>query len=41
VRLAQSISSPEDRALLMEMAAMWLRLAKRAEAMGKGPDAEK
>jgi hypothetical protein len=41
VRLAQSISSPEDRALLMEMAAMWLRLADRAEAVGKEPDAGK
>ena len=41
VRLAQSISSPEDRALLMEMAAMWLRLAERAESMAKTSDAGK
>ena len=41
VRLAQSVSGPEDRTLLMEMAAMWLRLAERAEAMGKDPDTEK
>jgi hypothetical protein len=30
-RLAQSISAPKDRALLIEMAAMWLRLADRSE----------
>jgi hypothetical protein len=41
VRLAQSVSGPEDKALLMEMAAMWLRLADRAEARDKEPDAEK
>jgi hypothetical protein len=41
VRLAQSVSSPEDRTLLMEKAAMWLRLAERAEAMGKDPGAQK
>jgi len=40
VRLAQSVSGPEDRTLLMEMAAMWLRLAERAEAMVKNSDAE-
>ena len=39
VRLAQSVSGPEDRTLL-EMAAMWLRLAERAEAMVKNSDAE-
>jgi hypothetical protein len=41
VRFAQSVSAPDDRVLLMEMAAMWLRLAERAEAIGKGPDSEK
>jgi hypothetical protein len=40
VRLAQSVSGPEDRTLLMEMAAMWLRLAERTVARGKEPDAE-
>jgi hypothetical protein len=35
VRLAQSVSAPQDRALLMEMAAMWLRLADHAETVGK------
>ena len=33
LRFAQLISAPEDRALLTEMAAMWLRLADRAELM--------
>ena len=41
VRLAQSVSGPEDRTLLMEMAAIWLRLAERAEAMVKNSDAGK
>ena len=40
VRLAQSVSGAGDKVLLMEMAAMWLRLAERAEAMGQEPDAE-
>jgi hypothetical protein len=37
-RLAQSVSAPQDRAVLMEMAAMWLRLAERAEATGVDPE---
>jgi hypothetical protein len=31
LRLAQSVSASGDRVLLIEMAAMWLRLADRAE----------
>jgi hypothetical protein len=30
-RLAQSVSAPKDRAVLTEMAAIWLRLADRSE----------
>ena len=37
LRLAHSASSPTDRALLMEMAALWQRLAERAEETGKDP----
>jgi hypothetical protein len=37
VRLAQSVSSLGDRATLMEMAAIWMRLAERAEATVKVP----
>jgi hypothetical protein len=33
LRLAQSASAPQDRALLAEMAAMWLRLAEFAESI--------
>ena len=33
LRLAQLVSAPNDRALLTEMAAMWHRLADRAELM--------
>ena len=33
LRFAQLVSAPRDRALLTEMAAMWLRLADRAEIM--------
>jgi hypothetical protein len=33
LRFAQLVSTPDDRALLTEMAAMWLRLADRAELM--------
>src|SRR5258708_7217232 len=35
LRLALSVGAPGDRALLMEMAAMWLRLVERAERMTK------
>jgi hypothetical protein len=35
LQLAQSASSPADRALLMEMAVLWQRLAERAEKTGK------
>jgi hypothetical protein len=34
VRLAQSVSAAGDRAVLIEMAAMWMRLPDRAEATG-------
>jgi hypothetical protein len=34
-RFAQLVSAPDDRALLTEMAAMWLRLAGRAELMSE------
>jgi hypothetical protein len=37
VRLAHSVAAPVDRAVLMEMAAMWMRLAERAEVVGKDP----
>jgi hypothetical protein len=30
LRLAQSVSTPGDRTVLVEMAAAWLRLAERA-----------
>jgi len=33
LRFARLVSAPDDRALLTEMAAMWLRLADRAELM--------
>jgi hypothetical protein len=33
LRFAQLVSTPHDRALLTEMAAMWLRLADRTEIM--------
>ena len=32
VRVSQTLTKPEDKALLMEMASIWLRLAERAEA---------
>jgi hypothetical protein len=32
LRLAQSTSGPQDKRLLAEMAAMWLRLAEFAES---------
>ena len=32
LRLAETFRSSVDRTLLIEMAAMWLRLAERAEA---------
>ncbi len=32
LQLAQAVSTPEDKALLLEMAMLWLRLAQRAEA---------
>jgi hypothetical protein len=32
LRLAQLASAPKDKALLAEMAAMWLRLAEFAES---------
>jgi hypothetical protein len=34
-RLAQSVSAPEDRARMMEMAALWLRVAESVEAVEK------
>jgi hypothetical protein len=34
LRLAQSASAPQDKAVLAEMAAMWLRLAEFAESVG-------
>jgi hypothetical protein len=34
LRLAQSASTPQDKALLAEMATMWLRLAEFAETVG-------
>jgi hypothetical protein len=34
LRLAQLASAPQDKALLAEMAAMWLRLAEFAESNG-------
>jgi hypothetical protein len=33
-RLAQLASTPQDKALLAEMATMWLRLAEFAESVG-------
>jgi hypothetical protein len=33
LRFAQLVGAPDDRALLTEMAAMWLRLADRADLM--------
>jgi hypothetical protein len=35
LRFARLMSAPRDRALLTEMAAMWLRLADRAEIMSE------
>jgi hypothetical protein len=35
VQLAQAVTAPEDKALLLEMAVLWLRLAQRAEAAEK------
>ena len=41
LRLAQLASTPQDKALLTEMAAMWLRLAEFAETVGATmPDPE-
>jgi hypothetical protein len=37
LRLAQLVSAPGDRAVLTEMAAMWLWLADRAELMSEQP----
>jgi hypothetical protein len=34
LRLAQLASTPQDKALLAEMATMWLRLAEFAESVG-------
>ncbi len=34
LRLAQLASTPQDKALLTEMATMWLRLAEFAESSG-------
>lgn len=34
LRLAQLSSTPQDKALLAEMATMWLRLAEFAESVG-------
>ncbi len=34
LRLAQLASTPQDKMLLAEMAAMWLRLAEFAESAG-------
>lgn len=35
LRFARLVSTPRDRAVLTEMAAMWLRLADRAEMMSE------
>jgi hypothetical protein len=41
LRLAQLASTPHDKALLAEMATMWLRLAEFTETVGTTkPDAE-
>ncbi|HEY7299231.1 MAG TPA: hypothetical protein VH684_15100 [Xanthobacteraceae bacterium] len=32
IQLAQAAGAPEDKALLLEMGVLWLRLAQRAEA---------
>jgi hypothetical protein len=34
LRLAQLASTPQDKAVLAEMATMWLRLAEFAESIG-------
>jgi hypothetical protein len=34
VRLAQQSTNPADKALLVEMAENWIRMAKRVEARG-------
>jgi hypothetical protein len=38
LRLAQLASTPQDKALLAEMATMWLRLAEFAESVATLPD---
>jgi hypothetical protein len=41
LRLAQLASTPQDKALLAEMATMWLRLAEFSETVGASmPHAE-
>jgi hypothetical protein len=35
LRLAQAASTPKDKALLAEMAAMWLRLAEFVETIAE------
>jgi hypothetical protein len=41
VRLAQHSASPADKALLLDMAENWIRMAQRAEARLGTDDAEK
>jgi hypothetical protein len=41
LRLAQSVTAPRDRALLLEMAAGWQRMADRAERMNEEQSSER
>jgi hypothetical protein len=41
VRLAQLSSNPADKALLVEMAENWIRMAERAEARADGSDIDR
>jgi hypothetical protein len=41
LRLARSASDPDDKALLIEMAAGWQRLADRVERMDKEQSSER
>ncbi len=38
VRVAQEISSPADKALLLQMAETWVRLAERTDGKNKPND---
>jgi len=40
VRLAQQATTPTDKALLLDMAEHWVRLAERAEARGDADASE-